>query len=44
MSERIDLHIHTNLSDGALNPKEVIDEAVKNRDIIKINNLNEFDF
>ena len=27
---RIDLHIHTNISDGALSPKEVIDEAVKN--------------
>lgn len=30
MSKRIDLHIHTNVSDGALTPKEVIDEAVKN--------------
>ena len=28
---RIDLHIHTNKSDGVLNPKEVIDEAVKNK-------------
>ena len=27
---RIDLHIHTNISDGALSPKEVIDEAEKN--------------
>ncbi len=26
----IDLHIHTNISDGALSPKEVIDEANKN--------------
>ena len=26
----IDLHIHTNYSDGNLNPKEVIDEAFKN--------------
>ena len=26
----IDLHIHTNISDGALSPKEVIDEAWKN--------------
>ncbi len=26
----IDLHIHTNISDGALSPKEVIDEAEKN--------------
>jgi len=26
----IDLHIHTNLSDGAHSPKEIIDEAVKN--------------
>lgn len=30
MAKRIDLHIHTNVSDGALTPKEVIDEAVKN--------------
>lgn len=30
MEKIIDLHIHTNLSDGALSPKEVIDEAVKN--------------
>lgn len=30
MSKRIDLHIHTNVSDGTLTPKEVIDEAVKN--------------
>lgn len=28
---RIDLHIHTNKSDGVLNPKEAIDEAVKNK-------------
>ena len=28
---RIDLHIHTNKSDGVLNPKEVIDQAVKNK-------------
>lgn len=28
---RIDLHIHTNKSDGVLHPKEVIDEAVKNK-------------
>ena len=27
---RIDLHIHTNISDGALSPKEVIDEAWEN--------------
>lgn len=27
MSKRIDLHIHTTKSDGALTPKEVIDEA-----------------
>ena len=25
----IDLHIHTNFSDGTLSPKQVIDEAVK---------------
>lgn len=30
MPKRIDLHIHTTISDGALTPKEVIDEAVKN--------------
>lgn len=30
MAKIIDLHIHTNISDGALTPKEVIDEAVKN--------------
>lgn len=30
MNKIIDLHIHTNLSDGALSPKEVIDMAVKN--------------
>lgn len=28
--KKIDLHIHTNLSDGALSPTEVIDEAQKN--------------
>ena len=27
---KIDLHIHTNISDGVLSPKEVIDEAWKN--------------
>lgn len=30
MEKLIDLHIHTNLSDGALSPKEIIDEAQKN--------------
>lgn len=30
MEKIIDLHIHTNISDGALSPKEVIDEAVAN--------------
>ncbi len=30
MEKKIDLHIHTTVSDGFLNPKEVIDEAVKN--------------
>lgn len=30
MEEFIDLHIHTNLSDGELSPKEVIDKAIKN--------------
>ncbi len=27
----IDLHIHTNISDGELSPKEIIDEAVNNK-------------
>ena len=31
MEKIIDLHIHTNCSDGILSPKEVIDEAVKNK-------------
>lgn len=30
MNKTIDLHIHTNNSDGALSPKEIIDEASKN--------------
>ena len=30
MSKKIDLHIHTTISDGALSPKEVVDEAYKN--------------
>ena len=30
MTKRIDLHIHTIMSDGALTPKEVIDEAYRN--------------
>lgn len=30
MPNRIDLHIHTRISDGVLTPKEVIDEAYKN--------------
>ena len=30
MPKRIDLHIHTKISDGILTPKEVIDEAYKN--------------
>lgn len=30
MKNRIDLHIHTTVSDGVLTPKEVIDEAYKN--------------
>lgn len=29
MEKIIDLHIHTNLSDGALSPKEIIDESSK---------------
>ncbi len=30
MERRIDLHMHSTISDGALTPKEIIDEAVKN--------------
>ncbi len=30
MEKIIDLHIHTNVSDGVLSPKEVVDMAVKN--------------
>ena len=30
MLKKIDLHIHTTMSDGALTPKEVIDKAYKN--------------
>lgn len=30
MEKIIDLHMHTNCSDGALSPKEIIDEAKKN--------------
>ncbi len=30
MEQLIDLHIHTNMSDGAYSPKEIIDMAVKN--------------
>ena len=30
MEKIIDLHIHTNISDGALSPKEIVDEAIKN--------------
>ena len=30
MEKIIDLHIHTNCSDGAMTPKDIIDEAVKN--------------
>lgn len=30
MEKLLDLHIHTNMSDGVLSPKEVIDEAYKN--------------
>ena len=30
LNKRIDLHIHTTVSDGALAPKEIIDEAYKN--------------
>ena len=29
-NNRIDLHIHTNISDGMMSPKEIIDEASKN--------------
>lgn len=31
MNKKMDLHIHTNLSDGVLSPKEVIDIAINNR-------------
>lgn len=31
MVKRIDLHMHTKFSDGELSPKEIIDEAVKNK-------------
>lgn len=30
MKKIIDLHIHSNLSDGELSPKEIIDRAVNN--------------
>ena len=30
MKRLIDLHIHSNLSDGELSPKEIIDRAVNN--------------
>ena len=30
MNKKIDLHIHTDVSDGAYTPKQIIDEAVKN--------------
>ena len=30
MERRIDLHMHSTISDGSLTPKEIIDEAVKN--------------
>ena len=30
MATKIDLHVHTNISDGELTPKEIIDEAYKN--------------
>ena len=30
MEKIIDLHIHTNVSDGVLSPKEVVDMALKN--------------
>lgn len=30
MNKRIDLHIHSSISDGELTPMEIIDEAVKN--------------
>ena len=29
--ENIDLHIHSNFSDGKLSPKEIIDIAIKNK-------------
>lgn len=30
VNKRIDLHIHSTVSDGVLEPKEIIDEAYKN--------------
>ncbi len=42
--KKIDLHIHTNKSDGALSPKQVIDEAKrKNVNIIAIANHDSID-
>ena len=44
MKRRIDLHIHSNKSDGILSPKEIIDEAVKNNvDIICISDHDTID-
>ena len=38
MLKKIDLHIHTTMSDGALTPKEVIDKSIIT-EIIKVKNL-----
>ena len=41
MGTIIDLHMHTNKSDGALSPKELIDEAIKNN--VKIISITDHD-
>ena len=44
MERRIDLHIHSVISDGVLTPKEIIDEAVKNNvDTISITDHDNLD-
>ena len=44
MKRRIDLHIHSNISDGVLTPMEIIDEAVKNNvDTISITDHDNID-
>ena len=44
MNRRIDLHMHSNISDGVLSPFEIIDEAVKNNvDTISITDHDNID-